>query len=138
MSELFIVELKFVCDALQKWFAAEVKKVEIDEVEKFNFLMNDAPRYCQICDFSIDPFAEGSWFHHVCSAEYLYLENIYSKLELFKMGISEFEVFFTKIKQLMGYLEEFCSSIEFENLKSLRDGVPNEEVDRIIADIMST
>ena len=38
----------------------------------------------------------------------------------------------------MGYLEEFCSSIEFENLKSLRDGVPNEEVDRIIADITST
>ena len=127
-----------MCDALQKWFAAEVKKVEIDEVEKFNFLMNNAPRDCQICDFPIDPFAEGGWFHHVCLAEYLYLENIYSKRELFKMGISEFEVFFAKIKQLMGYLEEFCSSIEFENLKSLRDGVPNEEVDRIIADITST
>ena len=127
-----------MCDALQKWFAAEVKKVEIDEVEKFNFLMNNAPRDCQICDFPIDPFAEGGWFHHVCLAEYLYLENIYSKRELFKMGISEFEVFFAKIKQLMGYLGEFCSSIEFENLKSLRDGVPNEEVDRIIADITST
>ena len=42
------------------------------------------------------PFCGG--FHHVCSAEYLYLENIYSKRELFKMGISEFEVFFAKIK----------------------------------------
>ena len=54
------------------------------------------------------------------------------------MGISEFEVFFAKIKQLMGYLGEFCSSIEFENLKSLRDGVPNKKVDRIIANITST
>ena len=38
----------------------------------------------------------------------------------------------------MGYLEEFCSSIEFVNLKSLRDGVPNKKVDRIIANITST
>ena len=38
----------------------------------------------------------------------------------------------------MGYLGEFCSSIEFENLKSLRDGVPNKKVDRIIANITST
>ena len=38
----------------------------------------------------------------------------------------------------MGYLGEFCSSIEFVNLKSLRDGVPNKKVDRIIANITST
>ena len=37
LSELFSVELKFVCDALKNWFSAEVKQLKINEVEKFHF-----------------------------------------------------------------------------------------------------
>ena len=55
LSELFAIELKFVCEALKKWFSADVKQIEINEVEKFHFLMNNLPRVCQICDFPIDP-----------------------------------------------------------------------------------
>ena len=89
LSELFSVELKFVCDALKNWFSGEVKKADVNKVEKFHFLMNNLPHECQICDFLIDPFPKNSWFNHVCSAEYLFLENIYSKRDLFKMGIGE-------------------------------------------------
>lgn len=87
LSELFSVELKLVCDA--HWFSGEVKKADVNKVEKFHFLMNNLQHECQICDLLIDPFLENSWFNHVCSAEYLFLENIYSKRDLFKMGIGE-------------------------------------------------
>ena len=43
LSELFAIELKFVCDALKKWFSEDVKRIEINEVEKFHFLMNNLP-----------------------------------------------------------------------------------------------
>lgn len=57
-AELFAIELKFVCDALKKWFSLKKKRVEVDEVEKFNFLMNNAPQSCCLCNFPIDPFAD--------------------------------------------------------------------------------
>ena len=61
--------------------------------------MNNLPQECAICDFAIDPYVKNGWFDHVCSAEYLFLENIYSKRELFKIGISDFECFVAKIKK---------------------------------------
>ena len=96
---MFNVELKFVCDSLKNWFATEIKSVEIDEDLKDDFLKNNTPKTCQICDFPIDPFSNGGWFEHVCSAEYLYLENIYEKKDLFRMGINDFEVFLLKLKK---------------------------------------
>ena len=72
LSELFSVELKFVCDALKNWFSAEVKQLKINEVEKFHFLINNLPQQCQICDFPMDPFAKNGWLKHVCSVEYLF------------------------------------------------------------------
>ena len=53
LSELFAVELKFVCDTLKNCFSAEVKQVKINEVEKFHFLMNNSPQKCEICDFPL-------------------------------------------------------------------------------------
>ena len=135
---MFNIELKFVCDALQKWFAGDLKKVEIDEVAKFNFLMNNVPQICEICDFPINPFAETGWFQHVCSAEYLYLENIYSKKDMFKVNINEFEEFLCKVKKVLDNLEEFCSSLEIENDKSCQEDVSNEELNKIKADISNT
>ena len=58
LSELFSVELKFVCDALKRWFSAEVKQIEINQVEKFHFLMNNLSQECAICDFAIDPYVK--------------------------------------------------------------------------------
>ena len=97
--------------------------------------MDNLPQQCQICDFPIDPFAENGWVQHVCSAEYLFLENIYFKRDLFRMGIGEFEDFTAKIKKILASLEDFCESIEFENCKSNIEGVPNEEVDQIVVEI---
>ena len=120
---MFNIELKFVCEALKKWFTADLKKVEIDEVAKFNFLINNVPQICEICDFPIDPFAETGWFQHVCSAEYLYLENIYSKKHMFKMNINDF---LCKVKKVLDNQEEFCSSLEIENAKNCQEDVSNE------------
>ena len=138
LAEMFNIELKFVCDGLQKSFAADLKKAEIDDVAKFNFLMNNVPQICEICDFPIDPFAETGWFQHVCSAEYLYLENIYSKKDMFKMNINEFEDFLCKVKKVLDNLEELCSSLETENAKSCQEDVSNEELDKIKADFSNT
>ena len=63
------------------------------------------------------------------------LENIYSKRDLFRMGIGEFESFSAKIEKILASLEDFCESIEFENCKSNIEGVRNEEVDQIVAEI---
>ena len=40
-----------------------------------------------------------------------------------------------KIKKLLENLEDFCSSIQFENAKSAIEGIANEEVDQIITKI---
>ena len=112
--------------------------MEIDEDLKDDFLKNNTPKTCQICDFSIDPFTEGGWFEHVCSAEYLYLENIYEKKDLFKMGINDFEVLFTKVKKVMDSVDEFCSSIESENLKNINSGEDNGEIEQIVEQIQNT
>ena len=138
LTEMFNIELKFVCEVLQKWFTADLKKVEIDEVAKFNFLMNNVPQIREICDFPVDPFAETGWFQHVCSAEYLYLKNIYSKKDMFKMNINEFEEFSYKVKKVLDNLEEFCSSLESENAKSCQEDGSYEELDKIKADISNT
>ena len=37
LLELLSVELKFVCDALKRWFSAEVKHLEVNQVDKFHF-----------------------------------------------------------------------------------------------------
>ena len=96
------------------------------------------PKTCQICDFPIDPFTKGGWFEHVCSAEYLYLENIYEKKDLFKMGINDFEVLFTKVKKVMDSVDEFCSSIESENLKNINSGEDNGDIEQIVEQIQNT
>ena len=138
LAEMFNVELKFVCDSLKNWFVAEIKSVEIDEDLKDDFLKNNTPKTCQICDFSIDPFSNGGWFEHVCSAEYLYLQNIYEKKDLFRMGINDFEGFFTKVKKVMDSLGEFCSSIQSENLKNINSGEDNGEIEQIAQQIQNT
>ena len=97
--------------------------------------MNNLPQECAICDFAIDPYVKDGWFKHVCSAEYLFLENIYSKRELFKIGISDFECFVAKVKKIMSRLDEFCESIEFENFKNGIEGNVDEELETIIAEI---
>lgn len=88
-----------MCDALKKWFSTEVKQIEVNQVEKFHFFMNNLPQECAICVLAIDSFVKNGWFEHVYSAEYLFLENIYSKSEQFKIGISDFECFVSKIKK---------------------------------------
>ena len=135
LSELFSVELKVVCDALKRWFSAEVKHLAVNQVDKFHFLINNLPQECAICDFSIDQHVKDGWFKQVCSAEYLFLENIYSKRELFKIGISDFECFVAKVKKIMSRLDEFCESIEFENFKIGIEGNVDEELETIIAEI---
>ena len=133
-----------MCDALKKCFSTEVKQIEVNQVEKFHFLMSNLTQECAICDLAIDPFVKNGWFEHACLAEYLclaeclFLENIYSKRELFKIGISDFECFVSKIKKLFLCLDEFCESIEFKNLKSNLEGSANEELETIIAEIKRT
>ena len=102
LAEMFNVELKFVCDSLKTWFLTEIKSVEIDEKFKDDFLKNNLPETCHICNFPINPFVHGGWFEHVCSAEHLYLQNIYKKIDLLRMGIYDFETFFCKSEKSDG------------------------------------
>ena len=138
LAEMFNVELKLVCDSLKTWFVTEIKSVEIDESLKDDFLKNNMPETCQICNFPINPFVQGGWFEHVCSAEYLYLQNIYKKKDLFRMGINDFETFFAKVKKVMDCMDEFCSSLESENLKNINSGEDNGYVEQIIEQIQNT
>ena len=82
--------------------------------------MNSTPQNCCICDFPIDPFADSGWFSHVCSAEYLLLQNIYSERDLAHINIASLEEFVAKVKKMLDCLPAFCDSIEFENFKSMR------------------
>ena len=135
-AELFAIELKLVCDTLKRWFSTQKKQVEIDEVEKFNFLMNNTPQNCCICDFPIDPFSDSGWFSHVCSAEYLFLQNIYSERDLARINIASLEEFVAKVKKMLDCLPAFCDSIEFENFKSMRHlGNIDEDLDGLLTEI---
>ena len=133
---MFNVELKFTCDSLKNWFAAEIKSVEIDEDLKDDFLKNNTPKTCQICDFPLDPFLTVDGLNS--SAEYLYLENIFEKKDLFRMGVNDFEGFFTKVKKVMDCLDEFCSNIESQNLKNINSGEDIGEIEQIVQQIQNT
>ena len=110
--------------------------MEIDEVEKFNFLMNNTPQNCCICDFPIDPFSDSGWFSHVCSAEYLFLQNIYSERDLARINIASLEEFVAKVKKMLDCLPAFCDSIKFENFKSMRHLANiDEDLDGLLTEI---
>ena len=63
----------------KKCFSTEVKQIEVNQVEKFHFLMNNLPQECAICDLAIDPFVKNGWFEHACLAEY-----VFSRISVFR------------------------------------------------------
>ena len=90
--------------------------------------------YC-ICDFPIRSRAEHGWFEHVCKAEYLFLENIFSAKEMYQMGISTFDIYLNKIKKILDSVDDFCEDIEHENRISILEEKPNPELDDTIQQI---
>ena len=94
LAEMFNIELKFTCDCLRKWFERNIKLTELDEDVKHDYFQNNKPDVCCICDFSINSRAPKGWFDHICTAEHLFLENLYEAKDMDSMGILDFNVFF--------------------------------------------
>ena len=98
------------------------------------FEIHPKKTYC-ICDFPIRSRAEHGWFEHVCKAEYLFLENIFSAKEMYQMGISTFDIYLNKIKKILDSVDDFCEDIEHENRISILEEKPNPELDDTIQQI---
>ena len=92
-------------------------------------------RECCICDFPIKSRTANGWFDHVCKAEYLFLENIFSAKEMYQMGISTFDIYFSKINKILEYLDDFCEDLEQQHKISLLDNKPNPELEKGINEI---
>ena len=101
LAEMFNNELKFTVDSLKYWFDRNKKVLEFDEDQKHDFLKNNKPKTCCICDFPIESRAPKGWFEHICRAEHLFLENVFDARELYRMGILEFDTFFEKAKKIL-------------------------------------
>ena len=98
---MFNIELKFTVDSLKYWFDRNKKVLEFDDDQKHDFLKNNKPKTCCICDFPIESRAPKGWFEHICRAEHLFLENVFDAKELYRMGILEFDTFFEKAKKIL-------------------------------------
>ena len=98
LAEMFNIELKFTVDCLKKW-TDKNSVLELDEKTKNDYIQNNKPNICCICDFSIDSRAPNGWFEYICKAEHLFLENLYDAKEMLHMGIFNFEIFFGKSYQ---------------------------------------
>ena len=73
LAEMFSIDLKFTVDCLKFWFQRNLKKNELDEEQRDEFIRNTPKKTCCICDFPIKSRAENGCFDHVYKAEYLFL-----------------------------------------------------------------
>ena len=132
---MFSIELKFTTDCLKFWFERNLKKNELDEDERDQFIKDTPKKTCCICDFPIKSRAANGWFDHVCKAEYLFLENIFSAKEMFQMGISTFDIYFGKIKKILDSFDDFCEDIEHKYKISILEDEQNLELENTIQQI---
>ena len=132
LAEMFNIELKFTCDCLRIWFDKNIKIDEFDDETKHEYRQNKISEKCCICDFSILSRAPNGWFDHVCKAEHLFLENIYDSKDMFQMGIIDYGIFFDKVKKVSDNLDDFCKSLEKENLDNINNGKDNKEIEEIV------
>ena len=137
LAEMFNIELKFTVDCLRNWVDKN-KVLELDEKQKNDYLQNNKPDLCCICDFSMDSRAPHGWFEHICKAEHLFLENLYETREMFHMGILDFDIFFGKVAKILDKTDEFCESIKREHLENIVGGNDNTEIKEIIEKIKKT
>ena len=135
LAEMFSIKLKFTVDCLKFWFKRNLLQNEFDENVKDEFILNTPKKTCCICDFPIKSRAENGWFNHVCKAEYLFLENIFSAKEMYQMGISNFQIYFRKINKILDNFDGFCSDLESKNRISLVQEKPNPELDETVRQI---
>ena len=132
---MFSIELKFTVDCLQFWYKRNLEQIELDEYVRDEFIRNTRKKTCCICDFPIKSRAQNGWFNHVCKAEYLFLENIFSAKEMFQMGISTFDIYYNKINKILDSLDDFCEDIEHEHKISILDNKSNPELEGTIKQI---
>ena len=126
LAEMFSIELKFTVDCVKFWFSENDKVLELDVDYKQEFKDNNvltAETLCCICDFPINSRAKNGWANHVFKAEYLFLENIYTKKQMTKMEIQDFEVYSQKLNKILDKLDIFCESLESENNKGESDEI---------------
>ena len=135
LVEMFSIELKFTVDCLKFWFQRNLKQNELNEEQKDEFIRNTPKKTCCICDFPIKSLAEQGWFEHVCKAGYFFLENIFSAKEMYRMGISTFDIYFNKIRKILDSVNDFCEDVEHENRISILEEKPNPELDDTIKQI---
>ena len=112
-----------------------MKQIELDEYVGDEFIRNTPKKTYCICDFPIKSRAENGWFNHVCKAEYLLLGNIFSAKEMYRMNISNFDIYFKKINKILDSLDDFCEDIENEHRISLLEEKPNPKLDDTIKQI---
>ena len=134
-AEVFSIELKFTVNCLKFWFQRNMKQIELDEYVRDEFIRNTPKKTYCICDFPIKSRAENGWFNHVCKAEYLLLGNIFSAKEMYRMNISNFDIYFNKINKILDSLDDFCEDIENEHRISLLEEKPNPKLDDTIKQI---
>ena len=132
---MFSIELKFTVDCLKFWFNRNHKVLELQLEDKLIFKQENPKKkdtVCCLCDFPLDSRAENSWSQHAFKAEYLFLENIYSKKEMIKMEIANFEIYCEKLSKVLDKLDSFCASIENENLSSQKAKEEDIEINAIV------
>ena len=135
LAEMLNIELKFTVDCLKFWFNKNKKVLELSESLKDEFLKNNEPTNCCICDFPMKSRVSGGWFEHVCRAEHLFLENVYDNKDLYKMGVLDFDTFFEKVKKVLDKTDQFCESIEQENLDNINNNRDNTEIEELVKEI---
>ena len=75
------------------------------------------------------------WFDHVYKAEYLFLENIFSAKEMYQMGISNYDIYFSKINKILECLDDLCEDLEHQHKISLDGNKPNPELEETVKEI---
>ena len=138
LAEMFSIKLKFTVDCLKFWFERNLKILEVQLEEKMIFKSLNSKQKDTIsclCDFPLDSTAENGWKQQVFKAECLFLENIYSKKEMIKMGIDNFEIYCEKLSKILDELDIFRASVESENLSSQKTNEQNIEINAVIEKI---
>ena len=65
-----------------------------------------------------------------------FLENIFSAKEMYQMGISNYDIYFSKINKILECLDDFCEDLEHQHKISLDGNKPNNpELEETVKEI---
>ena len=108
LAEMFSIELKFTVDCLKFWFKRNMKRIELDENVKDDFIQRKKHLRKNAAFVIFQLKVEQRMGGLIMSVK----QNICFWKIFYQMGISTFDIYFSKIIKILEFFDDFCEDLE--------------------------